>query len=177
MTDKKKQQILENCNREYFNVLSYENKELGFLRDFFNHVQNEKDWYARDLTESPSFFTSYLEDVTSIISDREPIVGVNTPMFYVGGPMSNTALHDEDSSLASINILIAGHPKVWLIIDHTMRDVLLRKFYEHAKINKIFTNPCPTHLLHKLYMVCPALLDALCFNSVTCTILCAPTLT
>lgn len=39
--------------------------------------------------------------------------GINTPYFYVGGPLTAFGLHLEDGNLGSIKYNHTGAPKIW----------------------------------------------------------------
>ena len=83
--------------------------------------------YFRDIEDLPLEDDSLLSSFTSYISIDEgnnmrEMPGINIPMYYVGGTLSYTTHHEEDSGLNSLNILRAGSPKIWFIISHKFRE-------------------------------------------------------
>jgi hypothetical protein len=50
--------------------------------------------------------------------------GINVPYFYFAQPMSSFTLHREDMGLCSLNYLIQGLSKWWIIIDPRDNDAL-----------------------------------------------------
>lgn len=45
----------------------------------------------------------------------EKITGISDPLFYIGKALTTAALHDEDGSTASLNLLISGANKAWYV--------------------------------------------------------------
>ena len=101
--------------------------------------------YARDSVIAPNN-KSFLQtpSLTIYPNVNENVVeGVNTPMWYIGGPGSLTSLHVEDGDFASINILLQGESKIWGIIDQKQFPRLAEKVKEHVNDEK------ECHLFHK----------------------------
>lgn len=60
------------------------------------------------------------------------IPGVHTAYLYISASRgSNSPLHVEDGFLGSINIVLAGAPKVWLMVEPCYRNELERKARNH----------------------------------------------
>ena len=64
------------------------------------------------------------------------MAGINTPMYYIGGKLSYTTLHEEDGGLSNLNILRAGSPKVWFVISHKHRHEVEIRFNENLFMRK-----------------------------------------
>ena len=63
------------------------------------------------------------------------IPGVNTPYWYINyGPFTGTAIHIKDTGLSSVNLLLAGCPKVWSIIPPSIKQKLENKIREELSI-------------------------------------------
>ena len=86
------------------------------------------------------------------------MAGINTPMYYIGGKLSYTILHEEDGGLSSLNILRAGSQKVWFVISHKHRHEVEIRFNEYL-CEKLQNNVCVQILKHKIYFITPLLLD------------------
>ena len=95
-------------------------------------------YYARDSIISPNN-RSFLQTPSSTIHpnvNENIVLGVNTSMWYVGGPGSVTSLHVEDGDFPSINILLAGEEKVWGFIDKKQFPLLAEKVRQHLNNEK-----------------------------------------
>ena len=94
--------------------------------------------YFRDIEDVPLVSGSLLPSFNSHIGvdERKDITtmpGINTPMYYVGSRLSYTTHHEEDGELSSLNVLRAGHPKVWFIISHRFRAEVEKNVVEYLK--------------------------------------------
>ena len=71
-------------------------------------------------------------------------------MFYFGTIGSFTILHIEDGSLKSVNLLLKGHAKIWLIIDPSNSLKLSKKLKEllGCSCEQILFHKKPGHLIH-----------------------------
>lgn len=78
-------------------------------------------------------------------------------MLYIGLKNSTTGLYIEDDNLCSVNVHLGGAPKLWLVIDRTVRRMLTKTFADYLK-KKLKGFVCPMSLEHKYYMIFPALL-------------------
>lgn len=94
-----------------------------------------------DLRSNPSeLYSGYLDAVCnknkSCLSPIEEVnymdvsLGINVSTYYIGSQLSLSPLHIENQSLASINMLHSGEPKLWLIIleHHFSRTIRLLRF-------------------------------------------------
>ena len=123
------------------------------VEKLFEDVENESSsrYYARDSMVAPNN-TSFLNVKSSTIhsDDAANIVeGVNTSMWYIGGPGSTTLLHVEDGDFASMNILLTGHDKIWGIIDKKDFPQLkqnVKSYLGNKKDCRIFHKP--SYLIH-----------------------------
>ena len=85
--------------------------------------------------------------------------GINVPSWYFGNFLSYTAIHIEDCLLDSVNILLWGAPKFWLIVSHEFR----RDVEKHLK-HVLMSRPdcrnawdrCENVTFHKNIVVTPA---------------------
>lgn len=142
-------------------AIDIEGKEEEILCEFYEDSIRPKkpQYYCRDIPNLPEGMRKYFEELPKIGPvDREEIDGVDSVFGYVPYMYGNTSLHDEDRGLNSINMHLLGHPKIWLVVDHTMRVPMMESFANHLKKSGI-KKVCPQQLHHKLYIISPALLQ------------------
>lgn len=65
-----------------------------------------------------------LKKFTSIITEEDNMRGINESMFYISTKVNGTVLGEEDGDLASMNILLVGDPKLWLVVNDGYRSNL-----------------------------------------------------
>ncbi|GME50495.1 putative transcription factor jumonji aspartyl beta-hydroxylase protein [Neofusicoccum parvum] len=98
------------------------------------------------------------------------IAGVHTPYEYISSAaQSGTGMHVEDAMLGSANIVLAGAPKVWLIVPPDNLDAL------EAKMEKLGDSlrpiqPCSQFVRHLDALLSPRLLEkwGIEYDIVTC---------
>ena len=82
------------------------------VEKLFQDVATEtfSSYYGRDSIIAPNN-TSFLNVKSSTIHSDDAVnivEGVNTSMWYIGGPGSTTSLHVEDGDFASMKVLLTG---------------------------------------------------------------------
>lgn len=124
-------------------------------------AKTTKGIYIRDIAQVPDGHEFLLDNVQSYINESENTCrpGINSPMLYTGLRGSYTALHIEDQNLCSLNVLLEGGEKVWLVVERSMRAKLTANFAEHMIDNPNSSDiVCPQAIEHKIYSVSPQLL-------------------
>lgn len=112
---------------------------------------------ARDAFSLPQ--ESWLECGPRLRQTGTELPGIHTPYAYVSMTRGTAAaLHIEDAGLGSINILLAGAPKLWLVIYPEHQKKL------EARIRETFSNimtlhNCSQFVRHLNILLSPRLLD------------------
>jgi len=78
----------------------------------------------------------------------------------MGSPGSTFMVHAEDQNLASINYLIAGHPKIWYVVPPAYYGAVVAALtaeFAHAPGGKQVTG-CPQAPMHKRFLLHPDIL-------------------
>ncbi|KAH7033949.1 JmjC domain, hydroxylase-domain-containing protein, partial [Macrophomina phaseolina] len=91
------------------------------------------------------------------------IPGVHTPYLYISARRgSNSPLHVEDAFLGSINIVLAGAPKVWLMVEPRYREKLELKARQYLREEEEGDDriPCSQSIRHLSDLLSPELLDS-----------------
>ncbi|EON69796.1 hypothetical protein W97_09059 [Coniosporium apollinis CBS 100218] len=86
----------------------------------------------------------------------KPIEGVTGSYAYLSAKRGSPAtLHIEDGLLGSINLVVAGHPKIWLMVAASDREKL------ETAVQNAFrkTTACSQFVRHKNLVLSPSLLD------------------
>lgn len=66
--------------------------------------------------DQPAWFDTILRP-GSVLAQLPRLPGINTAYRYISNQANTpTGLHIEDANLASLNLLVAGHPKIWLMV-------------------------------------------------------------
>ncbi|KAF2728548.1 transcription factor jumonji, partial [Polyplosphaeria fusca] len=85
------------------------------------------------------------------------IPGVNTPYWYISRRENTPAtLHIEDGDLGSVNLVLAGAPKIWLFIPACEKGRLedcMGQLYGRRRSN------CSQHIRHYNALISPSLLE------------------
>ncbi|KAF2650683.1 transcription factor jumonji, partial [Lophiostoma macrostomum CBS 122681] len=85
------------------------------------------------------------------------IPGVNTPFWYISQCEKTPAtLHIEDGALGSVNLLLAGAPKLWLLVPEHEKEKLegrMKELYGTAPF------ACSQKIRHYDALVSPSLLE------------------
>ncbi|KAF4310496.1 putative transcription factor jumonji aspartyl beta-hydroxylase protein [Botryosphaeria dothidea] len=90
------------------------------------------------------------------LAECESLPGINTPYSYISGSQGSPApLHVEDALLYSVNAVLTGASKLWLIIPPRARADL------EARIRQNFepTKPCSQFVRHQDIIIHPNLLE------------------
>ncbi|EKG09583.1 Transcription factor jumonji/aspartyl beta-hydroxylase [Macrophomina phaseolina MS6] len=103
--------------------------------------EDEKQSYLVIPTESSSQWLESIGLSTELLDCGEQlkktarrIPGVHTPYLYISARRgSNSPLHVEDAFLGSINIVLAGAPKVWLMVEPRYREKLELKARQYLR--------------------------------------------
>ena len=167
LTNEDKEAHLRSILRENSITISSDEEDWRIAVNAFDELvcnSNDGRVYFRDIESVPEECHSILSSFTSPISVNEnkeirKMPGINTPMHYVGGKLSYTIHHEEDGGLSSLNILKAGSPKAWFIIDNRFRADVEKKFADHLKKECASETICFQVLKHKIYFITPLLLD------------------
>lgn len=118
----------------------------------------KKGIYIRDIAEIPEGHTFVLQNIKSLMPDDCELPGINKPMLYVGLKDSHTPFHIEDDNFCSANAMRKGSPKIWIVVDRSMRGLLTSKFAEYLELCFPKKYVCPQTLEHKVHTLSPALL-------------------
>ncbi|KAF2189952.1 transcription factor jumonji, partial [Zopfia rhizophila CBS 207.26] len=82
--------------------------------------------------------------------------GINTVYVYISlGEYTPSVLHIEDAKLGSVNLVHAGAPKIWLIIDEQCAEKLEEKLFELHRVKK----GCSQAVRHLSTLISPKELD------------------
>ncbi|XP_034247371.1 uncharacterized protein LOC117649072 isoform X1 [Thrips palmi] len=84
---------------------------------------------------------------------EEKIKGISDPLLYIGKALSTAALHDEDASLASLNLLISGSNKAWIVYSGAFVFDLL-EYLKTVPLN-LADKSCSNALHHKTFITNP----------------------
>ncbi|GME36518.1 Aspartyl beta-hydroxylase [Neofusicoccum parvum] len=131
--------------RSEFNVpdLSWRGDRLDPRELLCSTVQNareddEQPYLVIPTESSPHWLESigvspYLLDCgEQLKKTARPIPGVHTSYLYISGSRkSSSPLHVEDAFLGSINLVLAGAPKVWLMVEPRFRAKLEERVRQH----------------------------------------------
>jgi hypothetical protein len=81
--------------------------------------------------------------------------GVTSWFLYRGTCGSVAAIHDEDRLMYSINYLISGDPKVWMIVEPADHDLCLSDLRTDMSVSGGVGHDCPAFVMHKNVMLDP----------------------
>jgi hypothetical protein len=140
----------------------YERPSVKEMNSFFQRVfDNPPDdplSYFAGPPPMPSHYTPFV-DAGPRLRRRNAgnIPGVNTPYWYISQcEMTPATLHIEDGGLGSVNLVLAGAPKIWLIIPEYEKDRLehqVKQLYGPRRFE------CSQQIRHYDSLISPSLLE------------------
>lgn len=88
------------------------------------------------------------------------IPGIHTPCEYVSSDIcSATGMHVEDALLCSVNVVLAGAPKVWLMIPPRCQEIFETQIRNHLSDSFRPAQGCSQSVRHMDALLSPILLD------------------
>ena len=142
------------------------NKTISDLKAWavFSQEPRRTLQYYIDELELPT--SDYLEQVYALLrpagaaitpSNTSDIPGITTPYLYYSNDDTTPApLHVEDAGLGSVNILLAGAPKVWILVPPTAQhrfEEMLQRLYPQCKLS------CSQSVRHISAVLSPSILE------------------
>lgn len=89
------------------------------------------------------------------------IPGIHTPYEYISSDIcSATGMHIEDALLGSINVVLAGAPKVWLMVPPRFQEALETRVRNHLTDGLRLARSCSQSVRHMDALLSPILLDS-----------------
>jgi hypothetical protein len=140
----------------------YSPPSLEEIRSFFQCVFSDPPnkplpYYVGPIPMPPDYIPLVDAGPRLLQRNNGKIPGVNTPFWYISQCDKTPAtLHIEDGSLGSVNLLLAGAPKVWLFIPEREKSNFERCIGELYGPRRF---SCSQEIRHHNAIVSPALLE------------------
>ncbi|XP_055307723.1 uncharacterized protein LOC129571875 [Sitodiplosis mosellana] len=130
---------------------SWESQDLKIEKLYA--TDNKGSWFSDDCN---MWNLGKFSSNESLIHGEKEMDGINTPYFYMGGPLTAFGLHLEDGDLNSVNYNHTGAPKIWYIIPEEYNDAL-EKLVQQFCGDK-YTD-CSKYIRHKCVLIPPSILE------------------
>ena len=114
-------------------------------------------YYIGELQSTNSHYLETLYDLLRpagalIPVKGKPIPGITTPYLYYSDESNTPAtMHVEDAGLGSVNLLVAGAPKIWLLLPPASKvdfEHLMQRLFPKAKLSS-----CSQHVRHIGFLI------------------------